>query len=61
MDMKPILLPRGEVEARKARELKRRGLSAAEIAEAMGLRKERVNDLLRLPAERKPETRAGAR
>jgi predicted XRE-type DNA-binding protein len=60
MDMKPTLLTQGEMEARKARELKRRGLSPAEIAEAMGLRKERVNELLRLPAERKPEARAGA-
>jgi orotate phosphoribosyltransferase-like protein len=60
MDMKPTLLPRGEMEARKARELKRRGLNPAEIAEAMGLRKERVNELLRLPAERKPEARARA-
>jgi predicted XRE-type DNA-binding protein len=60
MDMKPTLLPRGEMEARKARELKRRGLNPAEIAEAMGLRKERINDLLRLPHEKKSEARAQA-
>jgi predicted transcriptional regulator len=61
MDMKPILLPQGELQARKAHELKRRGYSAAEIAAAMGLREARVGDLLRA-APRKPaaDARPGA-
>jgi hypothetical protein len=54
MDMRPTLLPQGEVQARKARELKRRGYSAAEIAAAMGVRKTRVEDLLRAAAAHKP-------
>jgi orotate phosphoribosyltransferase-like protein len=62
MDMKPIVLTQDELQARKARELKHRGYSAAEIADAMGLRKDRVNDLLRVAAPRKPaaEARPGA-
>ena len=60
MDMRPILLPQGEVEARKARELKRRGYSATEIAEAMGLRKARVSDLLHIKEDRKPRQEARA-
>jgi hypothetical protein len=47
MDMKPILLPQAELQARKAHELKRRGYSVAQIAAAMGLREARVADLLR--------------
>ena len=46
MDMKPILLPQGEVQARKARDLKRRGYSVAEIAAAMGIREDRAKELL---------------
>ena len=60
MDMRPILLTRSEWETRKARELKRRGYSAGEIAEAMGMRKERVHELLRTQAERKQEAHAEA-
>jgi predicted transcriptional regulator len=60
MDMKPILLPRAEIEARKARELKRRGYSAAEIAAAMGLRQDRVSELLRAAAGKKPADEARA-
>jgi predicted transcriptional regulator len=47
MDMRPILLPQGELQARKAHELKRRGYSVAQIAATMGLREARVADLLR--------------
>jgi len=54
MDMKPILLPQGEMQARKAYDLKRRGFSAIEIAAAMGLREDRIGQLLRAPPARKP-------
>ena len=53
MDMRPILLPQAELQARKAHELKRRGYSLAEIAAAMGLREAQVAELLRV-AIRKP-------
>jgi hypothetical protein len=61
MDMKPILLPQGVLQARKALDLKHRGYSAAEIAATMGLRKERVDDLLRATVARKPAIGARAR
>jgi hypothetical protein len=54
MDMKPILLPQRELQARKARELKRRGYSIAQIAATMGLREARLADLLGTAAVRKP-------
>jgi hypothetical protein len=47
MDMKPTLLPLGELQLRKARELKERGYTPTEIAAAMGLRSDRVDELLR--------------
>ena len=47
MDMRPILLPQAELQARKAHELKRRGYKVADIAAAMGLREALVADLLR--------------
>ena len=46
MDMRPILLPLDEQHTRKARDLKKRGYTPAEIAEAMGLRETRVDALL---------------
>jgi hypothetical protein len=54
MDMRPILLPQRELQARKARELKRRGYGMAQIAATMGLREARVADLLGAAAARKP-------
>ena len=62
MDMKPILLPQGETQARKAYELKRRGYSTVEIAAAMGLREDRIGELLRAASALKPTagTRRGA-
>jgi orotate phosphoribosyltransferase-like protein len=55
MDMRPILLPQHELQTRKARALKARGLAADDIAAAMGLPKDQVGELL---GERKPAASA---
>ena len=52
MDMKPILLPQADLQARKAHELKHRGYNVGEIAAAMGLREDQVADLLRDTSQR---------
>ncbi|CAH2600840.1 conserved protein of unknown function [Rhodovastum atsumiense] len=49
MDIRPILLPQAERQARKAKELKSRGYDPDEIAAAMGLRTEIVAELLDQP------------
>ena len=54
MGIKPILLPHSEQQARKARDLKKRGYSTADIAAAMGLREAQVSTLLRETSDRKP-------
>ena len=58
MDMRPSVLPQREVQARKAAELAGRGYSAAEIAAALGLRENRIDDLLHDSKVRKQSARA---
>jgi hypothetical protein len=60
MDMRPILLPRHEMQTRKVRELRTRGYSITDIAATMGLRRNEVEDLLPT-AERKNAAKAAAK
>jgi hypothetical protein len=46
MDMKPILLPQHELQARKIRDLRTRGYSDTQIADALGLNPVRLAALL---------------
>jgi len=46
MDIKPILLPQSEHQARKGRDLRKRGYSDADIADALGLSAAKVAALL---------------
>ena len=46
MDIKPMLLPLQEVQTRKARDLRKRGYSDADIAETMGISTAHLADLL---------------